>query len=201
MHQFICMFTVANIQLRFPFEPITSKDFLRCKWLILYIHSCKTVVNLFKNITNLFSPDYKIMYTFLVLFLFLSFLFLYQISRSLQWTPPLHTMNSAFLKTTEKQNAVRQSDHIFSIQTDLISGPRYYAKKVYLDAVTGKLNGRKGYGGSILQFHIKEWEEKDRIVHIGLDITVCPGVWNVLQLPVSGTTTIKLRSQALYPLK
>ncbi|CAM4692922.1 unnamed protein product [Leuciscus chuanchicus] len=106
-----------------------------------------------------------------------------QIFRSLQWTPPLHTVNSAFLKTTEKQHAVRLSDRIFNIQTDLISGPRYYAKKVYLDAVTGKLNGRKGYGGSILQFHIKGWEEKDRIVRIGLDTTVSPGAWNVLQLP------------------
>uniref|UniRef100_A0A9J8AFU1 B box-type domain-containing protein n=1 Tax=Cyprinus carpio carpio TaxID=630221 RepID=A0A9J8AFU1_CYPCA len=49
---------------------------------------------------------------------------------SLHWTSVLHMMNSEFLKTTEKQCAVRQSDRIFSIRTDLIFGPRCYAKKV-----------------------------------------------------------------------
>ncbi len=59
------LFTVTNFQLRFPFEPINSEDFLRCKWHIVYctythIQCCKTVVNLFKNVTDLLPVNVHI---------------------------------------------------------------------------------------------------------------------------------------------
>ena len=60
-----------------------------------------------------------------------------------------------------------------------------------MDAVTGSLSGViREDGLCIYQSPIKESAGKERGVVVGLDSTVSPGVWYVLSLLLSGTTTL-----------
>ena len=64
--------------------------------------------------------------------------------------------------------------HILNIQRDLISGVRCCVQRVCLDAATGRLSG---VGRFIYQSHIKASAGEERVLSVGLDIMISPGVW------------------------
>ena len=66
-----------------------------------------------------------------------------------------------------------RTSHILIIQTDLIGGVRCCVERVSLDAATGRLSG---VGMFLYQSHIKASAGEERVMSVGLDIMISPGV-------------------------
>lgn len=74
---------------------------------------------------------------------------------------------------------------------------RCCVNRVYVDAVTGRLNGA-GVDGCTSQCRIKGSAEKDVVRSAGLDTMLNPGVWSVVPPCRSGTTMFRQRFLACY---
>ncbi len=104
------------------------------------------------------------------------------------WIQTQQTLICLCLRGTERWHMWERSRRILIIQTDLMSVFRFCVERVWLDAVTGRLNGTVVI--FLYQRQIKESRRKEPVT-VGLDTTKYPGVCTVYWTDSLSNTTVR----------
>ncbi len=122
--------------------------------------------------------------------------YLHQIPISSLWIWTQWINTSFCLRTTEWLLTPAQISRIRIIQTDLII-IRCCVERVCVDAVTGRLSGVDMIMVCIYQCHIRASTRREKVMSVGLDVMIIPGVWSAI-LTDTHSNTITLRLVSLW---
>ncbi len=110
------------------------------------------------------------------------------------WIQTQQTLNSFCLMRTRRSHMWKIVSRILIIQRDLMMLLRFCVLRVWLDAVTGRLNGAEGM--LKYQCHIKEYAGKEEKT-VCLDTMTNPGVCTAL---ITDSLSITIITEPIYLL-